>query len=213
MLCGEREQGVFEWMSFLVLLGVTYVNVHSPGVVALCWYEIAPKKLFYDRFRRGGLGWVWAAGFVREIAAMEKTTAVGQHHDVAELLEEKDAAAGSAILTGGGSKDVFGEDSATEEQTITPWSRMIARCLLACSWARSSFFWIQENKPNREKRRGGKKQHSLWMCVMNFVFCGFMLGWAYLFDFFLSFFLSMRVVVVFSLSLAVQLTVLYMNVC
>jgi malate dehydrogenase (oxaloacetate-decarboxylating)(NADP+) len=57
---------------------------------------------------------------------MAKTTEVGQHHDVAELLEEKDATAGSAIVRGGGSKDVFGEDSATEEQTITPWSRIIA---------------------------------------------------------------------------------------
>ncbi len=64
---------------------------------------------------------------------MAKMTQVGHHHDVAELLEEKDAAAGSAIVGGGGSKDVFGEDSATVEQTITPWSRMIARCKLACS--------------------------------------------------------------------------------
>jgi hypothetical protein len=64
---------------------------------------------------------------------MAKTTEVGHHHDVAELLEEKDAAAGAAIVGGGGSKDVFGEDAATEEQTITPWSRVIARCKLASS--------------------------------------------------------------------------------
>jgi len=43
-------------MSCLVLLGVTYVNVHSPGVVALCWYEIAPKKLFTTLIGFVGVG-------------------------------------------------------------------------------------------------------------------------------------------------------------
>ncbi len=44
-------------MGLLVLLGVTYVNVHSPGVVALCWYEIVPKKLFTTLIRFVG-GWM-----------------------------------------------------------------------------------------------------------------------------------------------------------
>ncbi len=108
--------------------------MHSPGGGLLfAGMKLRPRNCFRLSSVSPGLGWVSAAGFVREIAAMAKTTEVGQHHDVAELLEEKDATAGSAIVRGGGSKDVFGEDSATEEQTITPWSRIIARCKLACS--------------------------------------------------------------------------------
>jgi malate dehydrogenase (oxaloacetate-decarboxylating)(NADP+) len=33
----------------------------------------------------------------------------------------------NAPTTGGGVGDTFGEDAATEEQTLTPWSRVVAR--------------------------------------------------------------------------------------
>ena len=43
------------------------------------------------------------------------------------LKEIRDAAAAPVVAVSGGVEDVYGEDSATEDQSITPWSVSVAR--------------------------------------------------------------------------------------
>jgi malate dehydrogenase (oxaloacetate-decarboxylating)(NADP+) len=64
---------------------------------------------------------MWGPGGNEKHSAME-TQFKELRNGAPDVLDLK-----NAPTTGGGVGDTFGEDAATEEQTLTPWSRVVAR--------------------------------------------------------------------------------------
>jgi malate dehydrogenase (oxaloacetate-decarboxylating)(NADP+) len=57
----------------------------------------------------------------RKLSAME-TQMKGLRNGAPDVLDLQ-----NAPTVGGGVGDTFGEDAATEDQTLTPWTRIVAR--------------------------------------------------------------------------------------
>lgn len=62
----------------------------------------------------------------RNVTVVMETTSVKEMRDVGSI-NEPESESKSGVAVGGGVEDVYGEDSATEDHFITPWSVSVAR--------------------------------------------------------------------------------------